>query len=619
MGQAGLVELWPVAEKDEEEAAEPWTPPVEPAVSDDPRARLARTIARTIRGWLDRGEILESQGRPIRPGDVLVLVRRRNAFVDELVKALKTLAVPVAGSDRMKLTEQLAVMDLVALGHFLLLPEDDLTLATVLKGPLVGMDEDALFRLAHPRGNRSLWAELSRRRDEEQAFADAYRRLRGLLAGVDFDAPYELYANLLSSQGGRRAMVARLGTEAEDPIDEFLNLALAYERSEPPSLQGFLHWIESGQAEIKRDLEQGRDEVRIMTVHGAKGLQAPVVFLPDTTQVPTQTPKLFWPEDPEPLLLWPPRTSFDDEISERERVNARHAQMQEYRRLLYVAMTRASDRLYVTGWRGQREPSDQCWYNLIFDALAPLAEPVDFDFDGEWGGRGLRLSRPQEVEPPTPSADVVTAAPPPLPDYLTRPAAPEPEPPQPLTPSRPDEEEPPARSPLDGVGSGHKRFRRGLLVHRLLQSLPALEPDARHAAALRFLSQPGHGLDDGQIKEIATETMAVLEHEEFAPLFAPGSAAEVPIIGRIGRRIVSGAVDRLAVGPDRVLIVDFKTNRPAPLVTEDIHPHYLKQMAAYRAVLSQIYPDREVRCALLWTDGPRLMPLSDEVLDLWVP
>lgn len=153
------------------------------------------------------------------------------------------------------------------------------------------------------------------------------------------------------------------------------------------------------------------------------------------------------------------------------------------------------------------------------------------------------------------------------------------------------------------MGSGHKRFRRGLLVHRLLQSLPALEPDARHAAALRFLSQPGHGLDDGQIKEIATETMAVLEHEEFAPLFAPGSAAEVPIIGRIGRRIVSGAVDRLAVGPDRVLIVDFKTNRPAPLVTEDIHPHYLKQMAAYRAVLSQIYPDREVRCALLWTDG----------------
>ena len=231
-------------------------------------------------GWL------EARGRPIRPGDVLVLVRRRGPFVDHLLRAFKAREVPVAGIDRMVPTEQLAVMDLIALGEFCLLPGDDLTLATVLKSPLIGLDEDALFALAYGRGNASLWATLVRRRNECPAFAEAHEALVAFLGVADWMAPFEFYSEVLGARGGRAALLGRLGPESGDAIEEFLALALAYGRAHPPSLQGFLHWVQDGRAEIARDFEQGRDEVRIMTVHGAKGLEAPVVFLPDTMRKP---------------------------------------------------------------------------------------------------------------------------------------------------------------------------------------------------------------------------------------------------------------------------------------------------------------------------------------------
>ncbi|MFQ5985723.1 MAG: UvrD-helicase domain-containing protein, partial [Alphaproteobacteria bacterium] len=280
LGQAGLVELWPPAEPNALPAPEPWQPPVTPERGDSPRARLATLIARTIGEWLEQAEMLESKGRPVRPGDIMVLVRRRSGFVEELVRALKQLEVPVAGVDRMVLTDQLPVMDLVALGRFLLLPEDDLTLATVLRGPLIGLDDEQLFELAHGRGEASLWQALKRKAGAARAKDSSYRKAHGylaeLLARVDYLRPFELYAEVLNARGGRERLLRRLGPEADDPLNEFLALALAYERVNAPSLEGFLHWVEAGRAEIKRDLEQSeRDEVRVMTVHGAKGLQAP--------------------------------------------------------------------------------------------------------------------------------------------------------------------------------------------------------------------------------------------------------------------------------------------------------------------------------------------------------
>ncbi|MBU2089004.1 MAG: double-strand break repair helicase AddA, partial [Alphaproteobacteria bacterium] len=338
-GQAGRVELWPLISPREREELEPWQPPVVVRPGDSPRTRLAEVIARRIRDWIGR-EILPSKQRPMRAGDILVLVRRRGGFVEELVRALKALEVPVAGIDRMVLTEQMAVMDLMALGDFLLLPEDDLTLATVLKGPLVGLTEDQLFEIAWRRTG-SLWAALQA---APQAWAQEATRLLGdLLGRVDYVRPYELYAEVLGHRRGREKLIGRLGYEADDPIDEFLARSLAYEREHVPSLQGFLAWLRAAEGEIKRDLEAGRDEVRVMTAHGAKGLQAPIVILPDTAAVPLTLPPLLWTrEDIQGgLMLWSPSAGSDDAVAGAARETAKRRQQEEYRRLLYVALTRA--------------------------------------------------------------------------------------------------------------------------------------------------------------------------------------------------------------------------------------------------------------------------------------
>lgn len=614
IGAAGLVELWPPALPIELEPPGPWAPPVERIETDLPMTRLARLIARRIRTWLDAREELASQGRPIRPGDILILVRRRNPFVHEMVRALKQQDVPVAGVDRMMLAEQLPVMDLVALGRVALLPEDDLTLACLLKSPLVGLDEEELFALAHGRTG-SLWASLGRA--TAPRLAAARRRLEGWLARADQVPPYEFFAAILAGDGGRRALLERLGEEAADPIDEFLARCLAYERDHPPSLEGFLHWLETGDLEVKRDGDVGeRDEVRIMTVHGAKGLEAPIVFLPDTMQLPRPENRPLW-DGERAGPIWSPRMAEDDAVATSLRQAIREAERREHRRLLYVAMTRAADRLYVTGYGGKQEAPAECWYNLVRSGLTG-AEELQFDFaplgfEG-WSGAGLRLASAQEAPPAARPARIVPPPPPPGLAPWSRALAPvEPTPSRPLSPSRLGEGVS-VSSPL-GRDDG-RAYKRGRLVHRLLQTLPELEEGERAAAALRFLSRPVHALDAEEIQAVAAETLAVMAEPAFAAIFGPGSRAEVPLVGRVGDIAVSGQVDRLLVTPAEVLVIDYKTNRPAPREAAAVPLPYLRQMAAYRALIRKVYPDRPARMALLWTEAPRLMALPDTQLDL---
>jgi ATP-dependent helicase/nuclease subunit A len=448
--------------------------------------------------------------------------------------------------------------------------------------------------------------------------------LRTLLARADFVPPYELFAEVLGALGGRQAALARLGPEAVDPLDEFLSLALAYERMHGPSLQGFLHWLASGETVVKRDLEQrGRNEVRILTVHGAKGLQAPIVFLPDTMQVPDQPLRLLWSEAG--LPLWRAHEGCLAPALDKALAEAKRRREAEYRRLLYVALTRAEDRLYVCGWRTRQKPGEGCWYDLVERGMAGVAgaEPVEMDLtavsgaDG-WRGAGWRLVTAQRAAPDReerlgePAASRAV-----LPAWAVTPPRPEPVPPRPLAPSQPSRSDPAARSPLGTeTGAG---LLRGRLVHRMLQSLPELAPEAREAAARRFLALPVHGLSATAQAALVAETLAVLQHADFAPLFAPGSAAEVPVVALLGGRALAGQIDRLVVTADAVMIVDYKTLRPPPADEAAVPAAYLDQLAAYRAALAAIYPSRPVRCALLWTEGPRLMPVSTALLDRHAP
>lgn len=623
-GLAGIVEIWPTVKPRERAAEIAWVEAVPEAAAPLPTVRLANEIAARIDGWIQSKQMLESLGRPVHAGDVMILVRRRGLeserwqgrdvrFMDAMVSALKTRGVPVTGIDRMRISEELVVEDLVSLGRFLLLPDDDFTLANVLKGPFFGFEDDRhLFPLAHGRGSASLWQRLGELAATNAEFARARARLDELLARADFVPPYELFARVLEAEGGRRAILGRLGPDAEDPLDEFLELALDYQRRHAPSLEGFLHWLGQGETEIKRDLDQGgRDEVRVMTVHGSKGLEAPIVFLADTVAVPFDDERVLWPANGDgPLadlpLFAPVRADEIPEATAR-RTALRQRAMEEYRRLLYVALTRAADRLYIAGFETTRGLNEGCWYDLVAKAFAGVPQ-TDFRFDEHWSGKGWRIERhgaPKVPrEPPTKRLYEVTE----VPDWATEAPAHEAPPPRPLAPSRPAEEEPPVRSPF----ADETRFRRGLLVHRLLQTLPDLAPQARRAAALRYLSRPGHGLGADEIESILAETLALFDDAACAPLFAAGSLAEVPLTGVLGQHVVSGQVDRLAVGAREILVVDYKTNRSPP---RDPPAIYVKQMAAYRALLRLIYPGRAVRCFLLWTVGPGLSELDAAALD----
>jgi ATP-dependent helicase/nuclease subunit A len=380
-------------------------------------------------------------------------------------------------------------------------------------------------------------------------------------------------------------------------------------------MQGFLAWLDQGGTEVKRDLEQGRDEVRVMTVHGAKGLEAPIVFLPDTCRVPDghHDPAILWQGGTEtPLPFWPASSANDTLICAEWRETDRERQRNEYRRLLYVAMTRAEDRLYIAGYHGRRPPAKDSWYELVWAALDGAASEVPLIFANEPETAGLRLHAPQTV-PPRAEAAGASAISPPLPAWIARPAPPEPPSRRPIAPSRPESAELQAENPFRGDRG--RRFRRGRLVHRLLQLLPDLDPARRDGAARRFLARAAADMAENERDLIAAQVFAVLGHPETAPLFAPGSRAEAPLAAFLDGRPLFGQIDRLAVREEEVLIADYKSDRDSPPAPAAVPTLYVKQMAAYRAALGAIYPGRAIRCFLVWTTGPKVMPLPDALLD----
>ena len=627
---AGRVELWPLTEPPPALEAAAWSVPDRNYSHISATQRLAEAIADWIKAKTDGGVLLESQGRELVAGDILVLVRRRNAFAAALVRALKTRAIPVAGLDRMVLTEQPAVADLLTLCDALLLPADDLSIASVLTSPLGGMADNDLIALA-PARRGSLWDELRRRAGEHTSWQAAHDLLAGLLARVDFVSPHALLADILGPRGGRARLLARLGPEAGEPIDELLNAALTFAHNHPPSLQGFLHWMRQSGAEVKRQAEGAGGTVRIMTVHSAKGLQAPVVILPDTSSLPPDDGPLLWAEDPASGIdvpLWSPRAELRCTVVNELRDAARLRRLAEYNRLLYVALTRAEDRLVICGIAPNRALPEQCWYELVragFGRMETIAEPFPW-----WDGEMLSASTPQIAPPQARRAEHSSGATPELPAWAGaapnwHPTAPAIEPalPSPLAPSRPADarlgEVPQAASPLALRDAAGNRFRRGQLVHALLQHLPNLPPDRRAEAAHAMLDRPAYALTPDARAALVAEVLAVLDHPTLAPLFGPDSRAEVPLTGVIANQVIGGLVDRLVVLPHQVLIADYKTNRSPPRSLDTVPQLYLRQLAAYRAVLLAIYPDRPVHAALVWTAGPAVTIIPDTLLDRYAP
>jgi ATP-dependent helicase/nuclease subunit A len=620
IGEAGLVEVWPPVRLEKREGAPAWEPFAEEAGGADPCSVLAERIAKQIRLWLDEGEVLASEGRPITAGDILILVRKRKPFADRMVRALKEHKIPVAGADRMRLTEQLAVMDLMVLGDFLLLPEDDLALATLLKTPFFGFDDDDLFAIGYDRKG-SLWQALHAKVPLKPAYGEAVAKLESWRSEARRRPPFDFYTARLEEDGLRRALLSRLGPDAADAITEFLNLALVYESGEPPSLQGFLHWLRVANPEIKRDMEQERDEVRVMTVHGAKGLEAPIVFLADTCAFKASDcsilslPIAGAPPGAPKLPVWVLKGARRLEEIEKAREAMCLAEREEYHRLLYVAMTRARDRLYVGGFQNGLGKSKDCWWDLIDAGLKPhLVEALD-DF-GDLVGRFETAQTVPVAARALAAASRADAEPP---DWLHRTARQEMAAgivnPSRLVAgtaaiARDGERGPPPEAAL----------LRGRLVHRLLEMLPVLPREHWERAGARLIASEGSALTEAAREPLLSGVAGILAEPDFAALFGPDGRAEVAIAAEIAGPdgaavLLSGQIDRLIVREGDVLIVDYKTGAHIPASPELAPPAYIAQLAAYRTTLRRLFPGKAVRAALLWVDGPQMMEIPASLLE----
>jgi ATP-dependent helicase/nuclease subunit A len=606
----GIVTLWqPVtAHEDdpEDEGPEDWL--------SEPERAMADRIAEQVAGWLRDGfPLVKGTTRNAGPGDVMVLVRKRRELAGLIVARLHAAGVPVAGVDRLRLGAPLAVRDLMAALRFAAQPLDDLSLANLLVSPLIGWSQEDL--LAHgwrPKGI-ALWDHLRRGAAPRQV--EAADRLRDLLRRADFEPPQALlHWVLVGPWQGRKALVARLGREANDPIDELLNAANAYAAAHTPSLAGFIAWFDAGEGELKREADGGGGLVRVMTVHGAKGLQAPIVILADATGNPDASPTrgLTLREDlpggegktmPLPGLSRHERVG---RIAEAEAAAAR-AERQEHWRLLYVAMTRAEEALFIGGALGKREkePAPDSWYAR----LRPLFEGEPLA-DATWGARHERGTRAKPI--PRAAQSALDAPGAELPAWANTPIGPEPRPPRPLAPSSAGNEQgadPPLPPEIARVAA-----RRGVLIHRLLERLPDVPLSEREAAAIAWLARQAGDLSEEARAEILSASLAVLAEPDFAAIFSPAALAEVPLAATVGGLVIAGTADRLLIEPDRITVVDFKTARRPPASLDEIPESTLRQMAAYAAALGAIYPGREIAAAVLYTQAPRLIAIPEGVL-----
>ncbi len=607
----GEIQLWPAqAPEDPEEGDE------EAEGNSEAADRLmADRLAQQIAAWLKPGHPerlwLPARERYARANDILVLVRKRSWLMGGLVGALHQHGVPVAGVDRLLLTEPYAVLDMLALVRFAVQPEDDLNLACVLVSPFIGWTHEEVRAISGARKG-SLWAALGQAAADGGAAKEARGLLNQILALADIAGPYSFLDSILSGPiDGRRRLVARLGSEANDAIDELLQQALAYEVQHPPALAGFLAWIESEGSEVKRDAEAPAAQVRLMTIHGAKGLEAPVVVLADAAHKRKANADSYLPvmfdgaEHPVPLFHPGAKAMPVDLKAMQEARDALLAE--EDLRLLYVGLTRAADHLYIGGAVGRQAfdnlggDKDTSWHTRlarVFDTIAD-AETVHTKIWGE----ARRLRRGHWVAP-TPEVSVVSPGDGAMDvsDVLTG-LAPEPvRPIRPLTPSAlPDD---PAAGPPPA--DMRARAMRGTLLHKLFERLPDVPPDRRRAVAAAWLAAQGAVEPDALVEE----AMTVLEAPGNAALFGPDALAEAPIAGLVGDRAIAGIVDRLLVEPERVLVVDFKTGLSVPASAADVPMPYKRQMAAYAAVLQRAFPGRKVEAALLYTAAAKLILLD---------
>ncbi len=603
----GRVDLWPFLEVEKTTEDLPWFKPVDTPAPDDPRAILGNQVADWIAHVTDSNMALpgEEPARAITPGDILILVQSRGPLFKAIIKALKIRGVAVAGADRLDVGQELAVRDILSLLKFADLPEDDLSLAEALRSPLLGLSEGQLFTLAQGRKG-SLWQQL---RGAKEDHPDTFAMLRKLLSQADFLRPFELIETILTEFKGRENLIARLGGEVEDGINELLSQALRYEQVDVPTLAGFLHWFESGSVVIKREMDSGANQVRVMTVHGAKGLEAPIVILPDTAKRrPPNRDQIVKMLDGS--AVWKTDEANATEAQLQALEQRKKFEQQERMRLLYVAMTRAESWLVICG-AGDAGKEGESWYDLVRQGIEQLSvqnteSPL---MDGE---QSLLFNWSDGTSSPDEQAVVHPLQ---HPDWISKQAPKIDRPQQPISPSKFE-----GAKALFGAGepiSEVDSLRKGRQIHILLEHLPNVKPEDRKALAEKLLVGDCEPLSKDELPHVLAEACKVIDEPSLSHVFAPDTLAEVGItawLPELGNKQIDGIIDRLIITKDQVLAIDFKTNQIVPKTATETPLGILRQMGAYASALKQIYPAHRVKLSILWTANGQLMSIPDDIV-----
>lgn len=609
---SGVVELWPVVRASVQSDRVAWDAPKDRVTADHPAVILASRIAARVVEWVQSGTLVHDKQlkatRAMSPGDVMILVRRRGILANEIIRQLKRNSIAVAGTDRLVLSQHIAVMDLIAAGRFSLLPSDDLNLAALLRSPLCNVSEDALFVLAHGRGKQTLWHVMSEQRTDPR-WKEAWDFLNGVRMMADHVQPFEFYSTILGPLGGWQKMMGRMGFDAADPIEEFINASLEFGRMNTPSMERFLHDIEQSETEIKRDQDRSEAAVRVLTVHGSKGLEAPIVILPDTCVTPSHgrfDSELLQSGD---TPLWKLHPKRDEGVRAEARETGRKERMHEYRRLLYVALTRARDQLIVCGYEtGTRAPDPERWYDAVDGAMRRLNAVQVTDSSG---GEILRYGEPPPGFGKSMSsggaAKVLSAT---LPAWAINPAKEERPLGHLLATGRAEER---VRARSAGT-TDDSSLDRGSAIHKILYELAKVDHSRWGDIAQGMARQM---LGPQLVQSVAREAVEV--RHQFKHLFEGNSQGEFPVRGTVEwggtRHKFDWRLDRVVVSGNEVLVVEFKTDRVVPQADSGIRVEYLRQLALYRSAMRGLFPGKSVKCGILWTIEPRLSVIPANYLD----
>ena len=606
----GLVELWPVIKPKQQRERSKWDLPTSLSGQCSSRRQLARLVAEKIRALLSDRSGAHLSG--FRPNEIMVLVRRRGPFVTDLLSELQERKIPVAGMDQIILTDNLAVMDLISLGHFILNTNDDLSLAEVLKSPLCNFDDNDLFDIAYKRDG-SLWSSLCQSDSTKAPLKQAKLFLQTLLKKITVLTPYELFADLLIAEGGRQLFVSRMGRESIDPLDEFLNKAIEYESKHTASLEGFIHWVENTHSTVRREAAQADDEsVRILTIHGAKGLEAPVVFLPDTVQKPQQTLPILWPNS-EVFPLWIPTVDLLDPLTLHWSALKKKKNQEEYERLLYVAMTRAKDQLYICGWSETPNVRDDCWHTMVSLRLRENCEDVCQTFpDGDQQDETALITRIANF----PSTSAIHTSRP----YSSSDSTLLPSWASPISKTASTISDPNVPSIINPSSLSHgTETRTGKLIAHLVDFIGDAAAVDRESAADRFIASLSQEISFDLRQIIKESSLKILASPSLTFLFEDKSRGCVPISGNIEiggqSSLIYSSIDRLIFGDSFIILVSFLTGRPSSSDPQQISKNSLQELAINTALARTISPGKQLASSVLWTDEQQLEPVSHDMLE----